>query len=428
MKKYIYSTFILILSAFCTLSCNEDKEAKPYIPDYEIVPQYTNADTWTAYEAFNEYLLDPNKYIYKTNTANAAAVDRWNGAAAIWCQPIYYDMAMNAYIRAKKEGDTQKEQKYKQLCDNIFAGNKAHYANFDFDDNNENTGWFIYDDIMWWTITLGRAYELFKVEEYLNLSEKSFGRVWYGSEKVGDTGSYADPEKGLGGGMFWQWQPIRNPSPNEAGDGKMACINFPTVVAALTLYNNVPEGRTESTEDRPSYQTKQQYLAKGKEIYEWSVENLVDISTGQVADSRHGNGNPAWKDHVYNQATYIGASILLYKATGEKQYLDNAITGTNYTINTMSASFDILPHETGIEQGIYTAIFAQYIAMLVYEYDQTQYIPFIKHTINYGWANRDKSRNICGGDYTIPQVEGDAIESYDASGIPALMLLFPTDK
>ena len=43
--------------------------------------------------------------------------------------------------------------------------------------------------------------------------------------------------------MFWQWQPIGNPNENAAGDGKMACINFPTVVAALTLYNNVPADR-----------------------------------------------------------------------------------------------------------------------------------------------------------------------------------------
>ena len=49
---------------------------------------------------------------------------------------------MNAYKRAKAEGDTERENKYKQLCDDLFAGNKAHYVNFDFDDNNENTGWF----------------------------------------------------------------------------------------------------------------------------------------------------------------------------------------------------------------------------------------------------------------------------------------------
>ena len=414
--------------ALCMSSCNEDKQAKPYTPDYEIVPEYTNADTWTAYEAFNDNLLDPDKNIYKTSTAYTAATDRNNGAAAIWCQPIYWDMAMNAYKRAKAEGDTERENKYKQLCDDLFAGNKAHYVNFDFDNNNENTGWFIYDDIQWWTITLARAYELFKVEEYRSLAEASFARVWYGSPRVGDTGSYADPEKNLGGGMFWQWQPIQNPKPNKFGDGKMACINFPTVVAALTLYNNVPENRKESTDKRPDYQTKAQYLAKGKEIYEWGVKNLLDKATGKIADSRHGNGNPAWKAHVYNQATFIGASILLYKATGEKRYLDNAILAADYTVKDMSAEHKVLPFEGGIEQGIYTAIFAEYMAWLVYDCGQTQYLPFLKRTIKTGWANRDKTRNVCGGEYYKKLSEGAEIDSYSASGIPALMLLFPAKK
>ena len=439
MKQYIFSAVCLMSGVLCMSSCNEDKQAKPYTPDYEIVPEYTNADTWTAYEAFNDNLLDPDKNIYKTSTAYTAATDRNNGAAAIWCQPIYWDMAMNAYKRAKAEGDTERENKYKQLCDDLFAGNKAHYVNFDFDNNNENTGWFIYDDIQWWTITLARAYELFKVEEYRSLAEASFARVWYGSPRVGDTGSYADPEKNLGGGMFWQWQPIGNPNENAAGDGKMACINFPTVVAALTLYNNVPANRVadpnpESWSNkygdftRPHYETKEAYLAKGKEIYEWAVKNLVDSNTGEVADSKHGEGNPAWSDHVYNQATFIGASLLLYKATGEKTYLDNAILGADYTMNTMSETYDLLPFESGVEQGIYTAIFAEYMAMLVNDCGQTQYIPFLKRSINYGWANRDRTRNLCGGEYHKAQIEGATIDSYSASGIPALMLLFPADK
>ena len=184
MKQYIFSAVCLMSGVLCMSSCNEDKQAKPYTPDYEIVPEYTNADTWTAYEAFNDNLLDPDKNIYKTSTAYTAATDRNNGAAAIWCQPIYWDMAMNAYKRAKAEGDTERENKYKQLCDDLFAGNKAHYVNFDFDDNNENTGWFIYDDIQWWTITLARAYELFKVEEYRSLAEASFARVCTGSGNI----------------------------------------------------------------------------------------------------------------------------------------------------------------------------------------------------------------------------------------------------
>ena len=47
-------------------------------------------------------------------------------------------------------------------------------------------------------------------------------------------------------------------------------------------------------------------------------------------------------------------------------------------------------------QGIYTAIFAQYIAMLVYDCGQTQYLPYLHRNICSGWSNRDKIRGICG--------------------------------
>lgn len=90
----------------------------------------------------------------------------------------------------------------------------------------------------------------------------------------------------------------------------------------------------------------------------------------------------------------------------------------------MSAPKGILPFENGIEQGIYTAIFAQYMAMLVYDCGQSQYLPFLKHTINIGWNNRDEQRNICGGEYDVKVNPTDTIDSYSASGIPALMLLF----
>ncbi|KAB4942343.1 alpha-1,6-mannanase, partial [Bacteroides thetaiotaomicron] len=55
-------------------------------------------------------------------------------------------------------------------------------------------------------------------------------------------------------------------------------------------------------------------------------------------------------------------------------------------------------------------------------------VPFLKRNINYGWANRDRTRNLCGGEYHKAQIEGATIDSYSASGIPALMLLFPADK
>lgn len=379
-------------------------------------------EIWQAYDGFNRCLLDEDRYIYKTDTSYPEAVDRWNGAAAIWCQPIYWDMAMNAYKLACRTGDRKRAEELLDLNRKIFEGNRKHYAGFNFHDNNENTGWFIYDDIQWWTITLARAYQLFGDKEYLDLAEASFSRVWYGSETVGDTGSY-DP---LGGGMFWRWYPITNPRPNDSRrDGKMACINFPTVVAAMTLYSCVPDGRKADNAEVPAFQTREQYLGKALEIYAWGADNLFDAATGKVADSRHGTeGSPAWKMHIYNQGTFIGASVLLYQATGEQKYLDNAIRAADYSVKTMSSEDGILPFENGIEQGIYTAIFAQYMSMLVYGCGQTQYLPFLRHNIETGWKNRDRKRNICGGRYDEKIHPGDTVDSYSASGIPALMLLF----
>ena len=264
---------------------------------------------------------------------------------------------------------------------------------------------------------------IYVYEEYLRLSEQSFSRVWYGSERVGDTGSYDETD----GGMFWRWYPISNPEPNRPGDGKMACINFPAAVAALTLAGCVPEGRTEPTGERPVTHTRERYFEMGREIYEWGVENLFDAATGRVADSRHGDGEPDWKSHVYNQGTFIGASVLLYRATGEGRYLTNALLAADYVMRDMSKD-GILPFESGIEQGIYTAIYAQYMAMLVYDCGQRQYLPFLRHNISAGWANRDAARDICGGEYARRVERGQTVDSYSASGIPALMLLFATDR
>jgi hypothetical protein len=223
--------------------------------------------------------------------------------------------------------------------------------------------------------------------------------------------------------MFWEWQPIDNPKPHKAGDFRSACINFPTVIAACRLHQLVPEGRTAPTSAYPVRQTKEFYLEKAIEIYEWANKTLVN--NGRVADGIHGGG-PEFKDHLYNQATYIGASCLLYKITGEEKYLNYAKAGANYVFRSMCAS-SILPLETGIEQGIYCAIFAQYMHMLIYDCGQTNYLSSILRNIQRGWNNRDKVRNISNGNFLRATAEGSTIESYPASALPALMLLFPID-
>ena len=355
------------------------------------LPPYTNEDITVALDAFNRYFYSTGRKLYAEKNSG---LDRGK-VAAIWVQAIYWDMAMNAYLRTGSEAD-------KKRMDDLFEGNGKEYDNYNWDNGVK---WFIYDDIMWWVVSLARAYEITGDDKYLNLSKTGFERVWSGSKVLGDNGSY-DP---VNGGMFWAWNnsnPVGSPDP---GMGKMSCINYPTVVAAMTLFN--------ATKDST-------YFDKGLEIYTWSRNNLFDAEIGCVADSRHGMGNPAWVMHVYNQATCIGAAVMLYKATGERQYLDDAILAANYTKNQMGKN-GFLHFETGIEQGIYHAIFAQYIARLIEDGEQYQYVPWLRYNIDYGWKNRIASSNVVYKDYINPAPALANMDSYDASGIPALMQVIP---
>ena len=266
--------------------------------------------------------------------------------------------------------------------------------------------------------------------------------MWYGSPRVGDTGSYADPAKGLKGGMFWQWQPLHAPRRNEADHGKMSCINFPTVVAAMLLYDAMPDSVQPDPAperwtngfgsfERPSHETKARYLEMAKEIYDWAEANLVDMNTGRVWDSSHG-GRPGGHPLIYNQGTYIGASALLYLATGEQRYLDSACRAADFCINDMSAEHGMLPwarnprnpyDQGSLEQGVYPAIWAEYMKILIRDCGMTKYMPFLEHNIAQGWANRDRKRNICDGESWKATDNSNVIGSYAASSVPALMLV-----
>ena len=361
----------------------------PFIVFFCINSGYSQikTDALLAYDSFNKHLLDPDCMVYYRDS------DRSVEVGAIWTQAIYWDMAMNAYKKTKDE-------KYLKLVKAIYEGNKKYYADYDWDNGKV---WFIYDDIMWWVISLVRGYEITGDKEYLKLSESGFKRVWSGSLVVGDKGSY-DP---IDGGMYWNWD-HKNPSVQPRKMGKMACINYPTVIAAMTLYNMT------KNED---------YLNKAKQIYQWSHFNLFDESTGRVADSKHGKGNPDWTTTVYNQGTCIGAAMLLYNETKELRYLEDAALTANYTRDEMSSSDGIFPYRDGEEQGIYTAIFAQYIIRLIEDGGKPEYTSWLQKTIESGWKNRDRNRNLTSKKYAEPCPADRKISCYDASGIPALMLV-----
>ncbi|TRW25338.1 alpha-1,6-mannanase [Flavobacterium zepuense] len=366
--------YLFVLGAFFA-SCSDDDPTGPafWDPDNSNVTPYTSADATVAYDAFNFQFYNPEAKLYYSTTEKG-------GLGSIWTQAIFWDISMDAYKRTN-------DPKYLALVGDIYQGAYNEYDGFNY---NNTVEWFIYDDIMWWVISLGRAYELTHNEAYLQNSIAGFNHVW--------NGSY-DP---VDGGMFWDF----------AHSGKNACINYPTVIAAMKLY--------EITGD-------EEYLAKAIEIYEWSQDNLFQHSDGRVADNKIGD-NAGFSDYTYNQGTCIGAAMALYKQTGNQSYLDDAILAADYTKNVMSDEDGILPAEGDWnEQGVLKAIFARYLMDLVNDGNQTQYLPWIRRNASIAWKNRDINRNIMYRDYDV-QCPVLTIQSFEACSAVGIMQIAPPEN
>jgi predicted alpha-1,6-mannanase (GH76 family) len=366
-------SYIFILGVFIVMiSCSKNSYAEKRIITPTVVNQnFTDSDATIAYAAFNNFFYNKWTNLYYSTTQE-------NGLAAIWTQAIFWDLAMDVYERTH-------DQSQLNMINNIYIGGYKHYDSYNWDNT---TTWFIYDDMMWWITALARAYKITGNQAYLQKSIDGFNHVWEGSY---------DP---VNGGMYWDFN----------HSGKNACINYPTVIAAMRLYKITGDTT---------------YLTKAKSIYAWSRINLFNVSNGEVADHKIGNNPPGYQDYTYNQGAEIGAAVMLYETTGDTTYLADANLAANYTMNNMCDSNGILPAEGDFnEQGVLKTIFAQYIMQLINVAGQKQYLAWIQKNINYGWINRDRIRNLTYRDYSISCPSSD-IQSYEASSIVTFMQLCP---
>lgn len=360
-----------IFFSLMNMSCSGN-EVQPFIPSISKTVTFTDTDATNALKSFNKYFYNPEAHLFYSTTEQQSL-------GAIWTQAIFWDIVMDAYKRTK---DTT----WLQMIDDIYQGAYQKYDAFNWE--NKNT-WFIYDDMMWWVISLARAYEITGNSVYLNTSVAGFNRVW------------RDSYDSTNGGMYWSF----------SHDIKNACINYPTVIAAMTLYN--------ITKDMT-------YFDKAKKIYAWSKENLFDNKTGCVADHKNGNEAAAFSEcYTYNQGTCIGAAVMLYKATNDTTYLNDAKLAADYTKKSMCDIGGILPAEGDWnEQGVLKAIFAHYIMEFINDCGQTQYLEWIRDNIKTGWSNRDKARQLTYRNYTVSCPSG-VIQSYEASSVVEFMQVCP---
>ena len=159
-----------------------------------------------------------------------------------------------------------------------------------------NRGDYYYDDNAWICIQLIEAYKILGEEKYLKEAETSLEFLWTGWDDV------------QGGGIYW----------DKSYGSKNACANGPVAIAFFEAYKLT---------------NKEEYLEKGKKIYEWSNEKLLDGNLYIDNIGKNGNKN-SWKA-AYNQGVFIYAASQLFEITGEKAYYDHAKKVVTATIGLM---------------------------------------------------------------------------------------------
>ena len=93
--------------------------------------------------------------------------------------------------------------------------------------------------------------------------------------------------------------------------------------------------------------------------------NLFDRQTGAVYDSMNGEGKITKWVFSYNSGTFLGAAHELYKITGDKQYLADAVKAANFVIDHLSTNEGVLSDAEGGDGGLFHGIFFRYFVKLI---------------------------------------------------------------
>lgn len=170
----------------------------------------------------------------------------------------------------------------------------------------------------------------------------------------------------LGGGITWL---------EGHNDQKPACSNGMATLVALKLYQGTKDPY---------------YLNWGKKFYGWMYHNLRDSSGIYVNDKKPG-GSVNRTFWTYNSGSMLEAGVLLYRFTGDKQYLKQAQALAQDTYKHFSQE----KHDNHLNMRIdlpwfVTVLFRGYEA-LYHEDGNYSYISSVEQDLNYAWQNsRDK--------------------------------------
>ena len=246
------------------------------------------------------------------------------------------------------------------------------------------------EEALWWAVACMRASRITNAKSYSLEAQALYDRLW--SEQI---------DNALGGGMWRR---------SDQRDAKSARANFPAVIAALNLYTATKDVK---------------YLLQGKRIYQWAAAHLFDSATGAVYDSVAADGTRDERELICNCGVFIGASMRLYRATGSKTYLSNAMKAADRLVGPLSEGGMPKLSASG-DGGAFRGIAVRYLAELARRPSCARYREYLLTCAQSAWTSRRLSDGLNGPDWTKPPLSVDKIEPQTA--ISAAMLYFATSR
>ncbi len=254
-----------------------------------------------------------------------------------WPQAHAMDVLVDAYMRT---GD----KKYKNLFPLWWEG--APKYNFAGKMNPKDPWWNVFvDDMEWIVLAQIRMFEATKNTKYIAKARQMYDDwIWptWGPED----------EAPWFGGITWK---------TDVDKSKNACSNGPAALVAARLYRFYDKAKFKGGK------AKEAYLNEAVKIYTWEKNNLFDRETGAVYDNmnRKGHIQKNWI-FTYNAGTFLGAAHELYKITGDKQYLKDAVLASEYVIKHMTRR-GVLSDAPSGDGGLFHGIFFRYFVKLANE-------------------------------------------------------------
>jgi Predicted glycosyl hydrolase len=297
-----------------------------------------NAIADSASKSLNVFWSASGNYFTASNTS-ADWAHYWPNAHGL-------DVLVDAYIRTNKSGSV------KAQMDAFLTGVRA---------KNGNT-WLnhFYDDMEWMALACLRAYDSTKENKYKDVVDVLWSDI--------KNGWSSD----LGGGIWW----------NKDNGSKNAPSNLPAAILAARLYQRFNDPND---------------LQWATDIYNWMKNNLYESSTGLVYDNiaKNGTKNTTWK-FTYNQGTFIGTALELFKITGNSSYMADAVKAADYTLNSgFLTSNGVLKDEGGGDGGLFKGVFVRYFTRLIIEgnLDNGKKTSYLNFMINNGKTLWTKGTN-----------------------------------